>query len=84
LSSWKKKIIEEKMKEYEDTVEIGETIEMKSVDTSYHEHVKFRDGILTIGCVGQPNAGKSSVINALMGKKVSSREDKRFRKPSSK
>lgn len=70
LSLWRKKIIEEKMTEYDDNVEISETVETKIVDTSYHEHVKFRDGVLTIGCVGQPNAGKSSVINAIMGKKV--------------
>ncbi len=31
---------------------------------------KFRDGILTLGMVGQPNAGKSSLINSLVGKRV--------------
>lgn len=36
----------------------------------YEESEKFKDGILTIGCVGYPNVGKSSVINGLMGKKV--------------
>ena len=70
LSSWEKKIAEERMSEYDDTVEIGETVETKTIDTSYQEHFKYKDGVLTIGCVGQPNAGKSSVINALMGKKV--------------
>jgi GTPase Era involved in 16S rRNA processing len=34
------------------------------------KHEKYKDGTLTIGCIGQPNAGKSSLMNAVMGKKV--------------
>ena len=31
---------------------------------------RFHNGVLTIGMVGQPNAGKSSLINSLIGKRV--------------
>ncbi|KAM8793807.1 guanine nucleotide-binding protein-like 1 [Eudromia elegans] len=32
------------------------------------EGLRFRGGVLTLGCVGLPNAGKSSVLNALAGR----------------
>ena len=31
---------------------------------------RFVDNVLTIGMIGQPNAGKSSLINSLVGKRV--------------
>ena len=68
LSSWHEKIQEEMNSEFDmDEVERKENVMVEKKDTGYFEHEKYKNGILSIGCVGTPNVGKSSLINALMG-----------------
>ncbi|XP_075897036.1 guanine nucleotide-binding protein-like 1 [Nelusetta ayraudi] len=77
LSSWEQKIQRDAVDEQTegDRADERESVLMEQHSDSTMEmgcpsQELYKDGVLTLGCIGFPNVGKSSVINSLVGRKV--------------
>ncbi|KAG7277910.1 hypothetical protein CRUP_004689 [Coryphaenoides rupestris] len=77
LASWEKKIHQDAVAERPDGEPAGEAPEVlmehqsdAAMEMSSRSEELYQDGVLTLGCIGYPNVGKSSVINSLVGRKV--------------
>ncbi|XP_034030342.1 guanine nucleotide-binding protein-like 1 [Thalassophryne amazonica] len=78
LSTWEQKIQRDSVAEKPDgdwADEGGESVLMElqsdsAMEMSSPSQELYKDGVLTLGCIGFPNVGKSSVINSLVGRKV--------------
>ena len=71
LDSWQELIVNADSRKDDDEVKVEEHVKTIDEDALGEENVeRFREGILKLGMIGQPNAGKSSLINSLMGRRV--------------
>uniref|UniRef100_H2TUH7 Guanine nucleotide-binding protein-like 1 n=2 Tax=Takifugu rubripes TaxID=31033 RepID=H2TUH7_TAKRU len=77
LSSWEQKIQKDAVAEQLDGDQLDEKDSVlmehqsdSSMEMNSSSQELYKDGVLTLGCIGFPNVGKSSVINSLVGRKV--------------
>uniref|UniRef100_A0A8C5BFD9 Guanine nucleotide-binding protein-like 1 n=1 Tax=Gadus morhua TaxID=8049 RepID=A0A8C5BFD9_GADMO len=78
LYRWEKKINRDAVAERPDGEPAGDPLDQvlmehlsdAAMEMSRPSEELYKDGILTLGCIGFPNVGKSSVINSLVGRKV--------------
>uniref|UniRef100_A0A3P8WW86 Guanine nucleotide-binding protein-like 1 n=1 Tax=Cynoglossus semilaevis TaxID=244447 RepID=A0A3P8WW86_CYNSE len=78
LSSWEQKIHRDASAvglDEDSADEAAESVLMEyqsdsAMEMSAPSEELYKNGILTLGCIGFPNVGKSSVINSLVGRKV--------------
>uniref|UniRef100_A0A8D3ADK3 Guanine nucleotide-binding protein-like 1 n=1 Tax=Scophthalmus maximus TaxID=52904 RepID=A0A8D3ADK3_SCOMX len=78
LSSWEQKIHRDAVAERLEGERADEGAESvlvehqcdSAMEMSSPSQELYKDGVLTLGCIGFPNVGKSSIINSLVGRKV--------------